>query len=93
MLVKCRNCRYLVISISHFHGLQREGTESVDQVMQGHIIQVPTPHTKTEHLYTVRALRLNINKNRGDLHLKMDNNCFTVDESQNQDILAAVFKP
>lgn len=36
---------YLVISISHFHRFQGEGTERVDQVMQGHIIQVPTSQT------------------------------------------------
>lgn len=37
---------HLVVSISHFHGFQGEGTESVDQVMQGHIIQIPRSHQK-----------------------------------------------
>lgn len=44
---------YLVVSISHFHGFQGEGTKSIDQVMQGHIIQVSGSHKKRNIAYYV----------------------------------------
>lgn len=37
---------HLVVSISHFHGLQGEGTESIDQVVKRHIIQIPAHRKK-----------------------------------------------
>lgn len=36
---------YLVVSISHFHGLQGERAESIHQVVEGHVVQIPA-HTR-----------------------------------------------
>lgn len=47
---------YLVVSISHFHGLQGEGAQSVDQVMKGHIIQVPRWYKNTYSVSHVEIL-------------------------------------
>lgn len=46
---------HLVIAIGHVHGFHGEGAESINQVMEGNIIQVPTDrHHADEANFTAK---------------------------------------